>query len=59
MIAVESAVLATIEYWSGTLTSTFQSGGVYQYYGVAYSECEGLMAEIDAVIENHGGWPLK
>ena len=31
----------------------------YQKIVVALSETIRLMAEIDAVIENHGGWPLK
>ena len=31
----------------------------YQKIVVALSETIRLMAEIDAVIEKHGGWPLK
>ena len=31
----------------------------YQKIVVALSETIRLMAEIDAVIEQHGGWPLK
>jgi hypothetical protein len=30
----------------------------YQHIVSALSETIGLMAEIDAVIEEHGGWPL-
>jgi hypothetical protein len=31
----------------------------YQKIIVAFSETIRLMAKIDAVIEEHGGWPLK
>jgi hypothetical protein len=32
------------EPWSGTLTITFRSGAVYEYYGVPPSVCDGLLA---------------
>jgi hypothetical protein len=42
--AVQSSDLAAVDYdgWS-TLTIAFHSGGVYEYYGVSYSEYVGLM----------------
>ena len=44
MITVQSSDLAAVDYdWSGTLTIAFHSGGVYEYYGVPYSEYEALM----------------
>jgi hypothetical protein len=44
MIEVQSSDLAGVDYsWSGTLTIVFHSGGVYDYYGVPYSEYAGLM----------------
>jgi len=44
MITVQSSDLAGVDYdWSGTLTIAFHSGGVYEYYGVPYSEYEALM----------------
>jgi len=44
MTAVQSSDLAVVDYdWSGTLTIAFHSGGVYEYYGVPYSEYEALM----------------
>ena len=45
MIAVQSSDLAGVEYdqWSALLTIAFHSGGVYEYYGVPYSEYSGLM----------------
>jgi len=43
MTAVQSSNLAGIDYWWGTLTIAFRSGGVYEYYHVPYSEYSGLM----------------
>ncbi len=44
MTAVQSSNLAAIDYdWGGTLTIAFHSGGVYEYYHVPPSECDGLM----------------
>ena len=43
MIAVQSSNLAGVDYWWGTLTIAFHSGGVYEYYGVPYSEYAGLL----------------
>jgi len=44
MITIQSSDLAGVDYsWSGTLTIAFHSGGVYEYYGVAYSEYAALM----------------
>jgi hypothetical protein len=43
MTAVQSSDLAGVDYWSGTLTIAFHSGGVYEYYGVPYSEYDALM----------------
>ena len=42
MIAVQSSDLAAIDYWSGTLTIAFHSGGVYEFYHVPPSEYHGL-----------------
>jgi hypothetical protein len=45
MTAVQSSNLAAVDYdyWSGTLTIAFHSGGVYEYYHVPHSEYVGLM----------------
>ena len=43
MTAVQSSNLAGVDYWGGTLTIAFHSGGVYEYYHVSYSEYAGLM----------------
>jgi hypothetical protein len=53
MTAVQSSNLAEIDYdpWSGTLTIAFHSGGVYEYYGVPYSEYSALMNA-----SSHGGY---
>lgn len=44
-ISVSSSNIASVGYdsWSNTLEIGFHSGGVYQYYGVPYSEYAGLM----------------
>ena len=44
MVAVQSSDLAAVGYngW-GTLVIEFHSGGVYEYYGVPYSEYVALM----------------
>jgi hypothetical protein len=43
---VVSSNLYGVDYepWSGTLTITFRSGSVYEYYGVPATVCEGLLA---------------
>lgn len=43
---VASSNLHSVDYesWSGTLTITFRSGSVYEYYGVPASVCEDLLA---------------
>jgi hypothetical protein len=43
---VSSSNLYGVDYepWSGTLTITFRSGAVYEYYGVPPSVCDGLLA---------------
>ena len=43
MIAIQSSNLAAIDYWGGTLTIAFHSGGVYQHFNVPPSEYAGLM----------------
>ena len=45
MIAVQSSDLSAVDYdeWTGTLVIAFNSGGVYEYYRVPYSEYAGLM----------------
>ncbi len=43
MTAVQSSNLAAVDYGGGTLTIAFHSGGVYEYYGVPYSEYTGLL----------------
>lgn len=43
MTAVQSSNLAAIDYWGGTLTIAFHSGGVYEYFNVPHSEYAGLM----------------
>ena len=44
MITVQSSDLAGVDHdWSGRLIIAFHSGGVYEYYGVPYSEYEALM----------------
>jgi hypothetical protein len=42
---VASSNLYGVDYepWSGTLTITFHSGSVYEYYGVPTSVCNGLL----------------
>lgn len=42
---VASSNLYGVDYepWSGTLTITFRSGSVYEYYGVPASVCKGLL----------------
>ena len=49
MVPVASADLQSVGYDGGTLTIEFHSGGVYEYYGVPYSEYAGLMNA-----ESHG-----
>ena len=43
---VASSNLYGVDYepWSGTLTITFYSRSVYEYYDVPASVCEGLLA---------------
>jgi len=43
---VDSSNLYAVDYaaWNGTLTITFRSGWVYEYYGVPASVCNGLLA---------------
>lgn len=45
LIPVSSSDIAAVGYhrWTSTLTVAFHSGGVYEYYGVPYSEYAGLM----------------
>ena len=43
MTAVQSSDLAAIDYWGGTLTIAFRSGGVYEYFNVPRSEYTGLL----------------
>ena len=43
---VDSSNLHAVDYepWNGTLTITFRSGSVYEYYGVPAPVCDGLLA---------------
>ena len=43
MVAVQSSNLSAVGYGGGTLTITFHSGGVYEYYGVPYWEYSGIL----------------
>jgi len=43
VIAVQSANLAAVDYWSGTLKIAFHSGGVYEYFNVPHFEYVALM----------------
>lgn len=43
MTTVQSSNLAAVDYWGGTLTIAFRSGGTYEYYRVPYSEYAGLL----------------
>jgi hypothetical protein len=44
MTYVQSSDLQAVDYdGSGTLTIAFHSGGVYEYYGVPFSEYAALM----------------
>lgn len=51
MIALNSSNLAGADYWGGTLVIAFQSGDVYEYYGVPYSIFASLLSA-----ESHGNF---